>query len=92
MQSGIRGTVLYKSKTSADFRASSNARIAIRAPGAQVESMIEADKDGNFGIPLFPGTYTVRSLIHDQSQQVIVQPDQFSNVTIKIDSHVEPHK
>jgi hypothetical protein len=92
VQSGIRGKVIYRSKTSTDFQASPNVRIYIRAPGAQVEFQVEADKDGNFQIPLLPNTYVVRSLISDQSQQVIVQPNQFSDVIIKIDKHEEPHK
>jgi hypothetical protein len=92
VQSGIRGKVVYRSKTSTNFQASPNARIYIRAPGAQVEFIVEADKDGNFQIPLLPNTYVVGSHISDQSQQVIVKSNQFNNVIIKIDKHNEPLK
>lgn len=90
--SGIRGNVIYRSKNSADFRASPNERIYIRAPGAQVEFKVEADDNGNFQIPLLPNTYVIRSLTSDQSQEVIVQSKQFSDVIIKIDKHKVPAK
>ena len=96
--SGIRGIATWRPKTSSEFpglpafRALSNQIVIVRPDGDKQEFMLRTDENGKFEIALRPGTYNVEipnfgrnSQTVNPKQTVVVQPDKFSDVTIKID-------
>jgi|GEM_PF-3117650 len=83
VQSGIRGSCVYRPKGSPESRPISSSMM-IFTPDNSESFRFDAGKDGKFQIPLSPGTYIVRMFFPDNSQTIVVKPNKFSDVKFVI--------